>query len=186
LVALQQQLQHRPLIVADRHLLEKAYGLGDVDGGGYVAPVGARLRTSAARHPERALGVLAAVAVLGAALAAGWTDRLTLSSASSQGPGLAVHVHGALPAGSPTYRIAVQVMRSQLDADPAVSTVRVRRRGANTTLLVDFDVGGRRRDTAIGRIQHDLDPGPLVLSFSGPTAAVRQAKGDAPPPAMGL
>jgi hypothetical protein len=160
-------------------MLEKAYGVGDVEGGGYVASVGARLRTNAAQQPGRALGVLAAVALLGSALAAGWTDRLTLSSANDRGPGLEIHVRGALPAGSPTYRIAVQVMRSQLGADPNVGGVRVRHRGATTVLLVDFKVGGRQRDAAISHIEHGLDPGPLTLSFSGSTAAVRQAKDDA-------
>ena len=45
--------------------------------------------------------------------------------------------------------------------------------------MVGLRPGGRQRDAAIARIERDLDPGPLTLSFSGPTAAVRQATDDA-------
>lgn len=143
--------------------------------------MGERLRTTAAQHPGRALGVLAAVAVLGAALAAGWTDRLALSTSDSKGAALQIQLRGGLPAQSATYRVAVRTMRIQLSGDPAVAAVRERRNsGAGSTLLlVRFDVGGRRRDAAIERIERNLDPGPLTIAFSGPAAAVRIAKDDA-------
>jgi hypothetical protein len=143
--------------------------------------VGERLRQTAAQHPGRALGVLAAVAVLGAALAAGWTDRLTLSSADSKGPALQIQVRGALPARSAIFRVAVRTMRSQLSANLAVAAVRERRHSGKTgsTLLITFDVGGRERDAAIARIEHSLDPGPLAVAFRGPAATVQAAKDDA-------
>jgi hypothetical protein len=151
----------------------------DDGNGGYVAQVGERLRTTAAQHPGRALGVLAAVAVLGTALAAGSTDRLALSTTESKGPALEVQVRGALPARSATFRVAVRTMRAQLFADPAVAAVREqgRKRSTNSILLlVRFDVKGQRRDAAIGRIQRNLDPGPLTLVFKGPAVEVRIAK----------
>ena len=153
----------------------------DDGNGGYVARVGERLRTTAAQHPGRALGVLAAVAVLGTALAAGWTNRLALSTTESKGAALQVQVRGALPARSATFRVAVRAMRAQLFADPAVAAVREqgRKRSTNSILLlVRFDVKGQKRDAAIGRIQHNLDPGPLTLAFKGPVVAVRIAKDD--------
>jgi hypothetical protein len=150
--------------------------------GGYVEHVGERLRTTAAQHPGRALGVLAAVAVLGSALAAGWTDRLALSTTESKGTPLQIQVRGPLPAGSPTFRVAVRTMRAQLSSDPVVAAVReqARKPSSNSTLLlVRFDVKGQRRDAAIERIQSNLDPGPLTLAFKGPAMAVRIAKDDA-------
>lgn len=140
--------------------------------------MGERLRRIAARHPRRALGVLAAVAVLGTALAAGWTERLTLTSSESKGA-LRIQVRGGLPAGSPTFRVAVQTMRAQLSAYPAVAGVGERRpmEGGNSTLLlVGFDAGGSRRDATIARIERNLDPGPLELSFKGPAATLTTAK----------
>lgn len=154
----------------------------DDGNGGYVARVGERLRTTAAQHPGRALGVLAAVAVLGTALAAGWTDRLALSTAESKGAALHVQVRGALPARSATFRVAVRTMRAQLFADPAVAAVREqqRKRGTNSILLlVRLDVEGHRRDAAIRRIERNLDPGPLTLAFKGSVVGVRIAKDDA-------
>ncbi len=126
--------------------------------------------------------MLAAVAVLGAALAAGWTDRLTLSTTETKVPALAVEVRGALPARSPPFRVAVGTMRAQLTADPAVSSVREqlrKPRGSSSVLLVRFDVDGQRRDSAIRRIERNLDPGPLTLAFKGPAAVVEVAKNDA-------
>jgi hypothetical protein len=154
----------------------------DVVGDGYVACVGERLRTTAAQHPGRALGVLAAVAVLGTALAAGWTDRLALSSADANGAALRIDVRGELPASSATFRVAVRTMRAQLGADPAVRALRERRPSGitnSTLLLVGFDVGGQGRDAAIARIERNLDPGPLTAAFGGATVTVRAARDDA-------
>jgi len=153
-----------------------------VVGGGYVAYVGERLRTTAAQHPGRALGVLAAVAVLGTALAAGWTDRLALSSADSKGAALRIDVRGGRPASSATFRVAVRTMRAQLAADPALRALRERRPSGSTNstlLLVDFDVGGQGRDAAIARIERNLDPGQLTVAFGGSSATVRAARDDA-------
>jgi hypothetical protein len=142
--------------------------------------VGERLRTTAARHPGRALGVLAAVAVLGSALAAGWTDRLALSTESEEGA-LRVQVRGGLTVRAPVFRVAVQTMRAQLSTNSAVATVQERKPNTDarsTVLVVRFNVSGSRRDTAIARIERNLDPGPLTLSFKGSTSAVRAAKDD--------
>jgi hypothetical protein len=143
--------------------------------------VGERLRTTAAQHPGRALGVLVAVAVLGAALAAGWTDRLALTGANAKGAALRIDVRGDLPARSATFRVVVRTMRAQLSANPAVRAVRERRRGApnSTLLLVDFGIGGHRRDVAIARIERNLDPGPLEIAFRSPATTVLTAKDDA-------
>src|SRR2546430_17162626 len=147
--------------------------------GGYVGRVGARLRTTAARRPGRALGVLAAVAVLGSALAAGWTDRLTLSTSESSGPALRIEARGPFAAKSPTFRVAVRTMRSQISTNKAVAGVREQRLKRNpdsSLLLVRFDVGGHARDAAIASIEHGLDPGPLTLAFKGSIVEVNAAK----------
>ncbi|MGH2981814.1 MAG: hypothetical protein ACRDKV_07225, partial [Solirubrobacterales bacterium] len=140
--------------------------------------MGEPLRRTAARHPGRALGVLAAVAVLGSGLAAGWSDRLALSTTDSRTAPLRVEVRGGQPVGSPAFRVAVRTMRAQLTSNPAVAGVRERRRGApaGSVLLVRFEVAGGRRDAAIARIERNLDPGPLTIGFKGPVAEVRAAK----------
>jgi hypothetical protein len=143
--------------------------------------MGERLRTTAARHPGRALGLLAAAAVLCCALAAGWTERLTLSSSESKGP-LQIQVRGGVPADSAASEVAVRTMQSQLEANPVVATVDERRGdqdASSTVLVVRFEVGGRKRDEAIAHIQHNLDPGSLTVAFRGPAAAARAAKDDA-------
>ncbi len=98
-----------------------------------------------------------------------------------EGRRLQVQVRGALPARSATFRVAARTMRAQLSADPLVAAVREqgRKRSTNSILLlVRFDVKGQKRDAAIGRIQHNLDPGPLTLAFKGPVVAIRIAKDD--------
>lgn len=122
------------------------------------------------------------MAVLGTALAAGWTERLALSSEQGRGPSLEIEARGPLPARAPAFRVVVRTMRARLLADPAVAAVRerrLRRGAASTVLLVRFRVGGQGRDAAIARIERDLDPGPLTVSFGGPAAAVRIAKEEA-------
>lgn len=142
--------------------------------------MGERLRTTAAQHPGRALGVLAAVAVLGTALAAGSTSRLALSTVASRGPALQIRVNGALPSGSAPFRVAIRTMRAQLSSDPAVTrVVDVGRPRQTSLMLVSFGVRGRQLDAAIAGIEHSLDPGPLSVSFRGPVATVGAAKDDA-------
>ncbi len=141
--------------------------------------MGERLRTSAAGHPGRAVGLLAAIAVLGTALAAGWTDRLTLYGSTGGAPALKIRIRGGLPAQSGAFRVTVATMRKQISADPAVRSVRKREaaaRGTTTALLVRLRVAGRKREAAIDRIERNLDPGPLTLRFGGPAAAVRLAR----------
>ena len=144
--------------------------------------MGERLRTIAGQHPGRAVGVLAALAVLATALSAGATDRLTLSTTEARTPVLHIRAAGALAPGSAPFQVAVRTMRTQLSADPAVSAVRVApRRGREDfeVLLVRLKGAGRNRDSALTRIQRNLDPGPLTLEFRGPAAAVRAAKDQA-------
>ena len=124
--------------------------------------------------------MLAAIAVLGTAVAAGATERLALSSAGGAGPSLRIQASGPLPARSPAFRIAIRTMRARLAADPTVQAVRERRRGPRAvTLLVAFEVDGQRRDAAIARIRHNLDPGPLSLEFGGSEAVVAAARDNA-------
>ena len=144
--------------------------------------MGERLRTISGQHPGRATGVLAALAVLATALSAGWTDRLTVSTIDAKAPILRIHVRGDLRPGSAPFQVAVRTMRAQISTDPAVSAVRPapHREGAGSeVLLVRLEAGGRNRDAALGRIQRNLDPGPLTVEFRGPAAAVRAAKDQA-------
>jgi hypothetical protein len=124
--------------------------------------------------------VLAALAVLATAIAAGATERLALSGDGGAQQGLRIRVSGPPPASSPTFRVAVRTMRAQLSADPAVQSVRERRLGRlGSLLLIGFGVGGQRRDEAIVRFRHNLDPGPLRLRFGGSEALVATARDDA-------
>lgn len=119
------------------------------------------------------------MAVLGGALAGGWTDRLALSMTESQGAPLEIRARGGPPVRSPAFRVAVRTMRAQLGANPAVETVRERRRAAtrrSVLLLVRFSAAAGTRGAAIARIERNLDPGPLTLSFGGPLGEVRAAK----------
>jgi hypothetical protein len=155
---------------------------GKTPPGGYVACVAERLRTLAAGQPGRTLGTLAAVAVLGGAVAGGWTDRLTMSGPTQPGPALVVMARGSEPARSASYRVAIRTMRSQLSADAAVAAVRVRPvkgHPRRATLEISLAVTGADRDRAVERIQRNLDPGPLQIRFAGETATLEQARDDA-------
>jgi hypothetical protein len=73
----------------------------------------------------------------------------------------------------------VQTMRTQLSAYPAVAGVEERtpsRDGNSTLLLVGFDSGASRRDATIARIERNLDPGPLTLTFQGPDSKLIAAR----------
>jgi hypothetical protein len=141
--------------------------------------VGERLRSTAAQHPGRALGIIAAVAALGIALAAGATERLALSGSHDSRGALRIKVSGPLPPRAPAYRVAVRTMRTQLSVNPAVRAVRERQRGGRVTLVVEFGAEGQKRDAAIARIRRNLDPGPLSLRFGGTEALVAVARDDA-------
>ncbi|MEK6277563.1 MAG: hypothetical protein AABM29_06080 [Actinomycetota bacterium] len=140
------------------------------------------LRTTAAGEPSLTLGVLAAVAVLGTALAARDVDRLSLSAAGAPRGDLIVEVREPAPAGSGAYRVAVQTMRLQLSADPAVASVRerpVRGHPRETALEVGLKPEGHEQEEALERFERNLDPGRLRISFAGEVATLRKARDDA-------
>jgi hypothetical protein len=138
-----------------------------------------RLRGTAGEQPGRSLGVLAALAVLGTALAAGGIDRLSLSTERAPGPDLIIEVRGPGQARSGAYRVAVRTMRAQLSTERAVASVRERRvakRANQTTLEVRLAEDGAEREEALERIERNLDPGPLTVRFAGELAALREAR----------
>ena len=144
--------------------------------------MGERLRTIAGQHPGRAVGVLAALAVIATALSASLTDRLVLSTTDAKAPVLRIRAEGALAPRSAPFEVAVRTMRAQISTDPAVSAVRVAphpKGGRSEVILVRLKGAARNRDAALARIQRNLDPGPLTIQFRGPAAAVRVAKDQA-------
>lgn len=141
--------------------------------------MGQQLRTIAARRPGRVLAALAAVAFICAVLAGNGIERLALDGSDDSRPALTIHLHGAQPARSPAYRVVVRTMRAQLSADPAVTAVRKRPVAGDpraTNLAVRLGVAGSERDSAVSRIERNLDPGPLKVTFSGQTAVLREAR----------
>src|SRR4051812_46961531 len=124
-----------------------------------VPEMQARLSRQVAQHPARTLTVLATVAAIGLALTALGFDNFVLGG-GGRSDKLLIHTRGREPARSPTYRVVLRTMRSQLTINPAVRSVRVRPVPGSpreAVLAVGFgsaDAG--EREDAIGRIEANL------------------------------
>src|SRR5215217_1973117 len=105
----------------------------------------------------------------------------TAASGSTAGePDLVVGTTGRDPVHSGVYRVALRVISSQVQADPAVGQVRqgpVSKNNRSTSLLVSFaDVSPSDRQDAVERIETAVDPGPLVVSYGGEAATLLDAR----------
>jgi hypothetical protein len=140
--------------------------------------VAERLRATAEAQPGRTLGVLAAVAVLGIALAAAHSERLSLSGSGQSGSVLVVEVREVGPAQAGASGVVLRAMRARLSADPAVAAVHQRAGGGpgKVVLVARLGAEGVDRQRALERIESDLDPGPLQVSVSGPLGELRRAR----------
>lgn len=137
----------------------------------------ARLGRVARRQPDRVLAGLAVLAGLCGFVVATGEDRLGLGGGTDS-PVLVVRVSGAEPLSSPPSRVALEVMRSQLESDPAVVAVV---RGPTpagdrrTSLRVSF-AGEERLDAAVERIRKRLDPGILRVTFAGGAGKLEEVR----------
>jgi RND superfamily putative drug exporter len=148
----------------------------------------APLADLALRRPGVLLAGNIAVLAVSLILAVGAPGRLGIGSLAlggSQGdhgpqPDLVVAVTGPAPVRSGPYRVALRVISSQLSSDPAVARVRrggISAGGHATSLAVSLTAGddaARRR--AVGRIEGEIDPGPLRVQYGGEVATLVQAR----------
>jgi hypothetical protein len=140
--------------------------------------VAERLRRIGARHPDITLAALALVAIAGIALVATGQDRLGLGEAPASRT-LVVGVSGAEPIRSGPARVSLEVVRSALEADPAVGAVRqgpAAPGGRATTLRVALAGDGAEAPATIDRLRMTLDSGALTLAFGGPAAELEDAR----------
>ena len=152
--------------------------------GSNVSGVVARLADLALRRPWALLGGNLAVLAVAVVLAAGAPDRLGVGSLDVNGgpsePDLIVATTGKTPVRSGVYRVALQVISSQVRSDPAVASVRrgkVSANGRSTALLVTLepDDAGDRQE-AVDRIEDGIDPGPLRVAYGGEVATALDAR----------
>jgi len=124
---------------------------------------------------------LAAVMAVAIAGTASLPIGPTAASRSTAGePDLVVATTGRDPVHSGVYRVALRVISSQVQADPAVGQVRqgpVSKNNRSASLLVSFaDVSPSDRQDAVERIETAVDPGPLVVSYGGEAATLLDAR----------
>lgn len=151
-----------------------------------VAGTVAALADLALRRPGALLaGNLAALA-LAVILAAGAPGGLGIGSPATEGApagrDLVVATTGPVPVRSGPYQVALRVISAQLRSDAAVASVR---RGASSrdrrsTSLVASLAGADEasRQRAVERLEHEVDPGPLRVSYGGEVVALLEARRD--------
>ena len=137
----------------------------------------ARLGRLGKRHPDRVLAGLALLAgACGFALGEG-QDRLELGG-GERPPALVVRVSGPLPLKAPAAGVALEVMRSQLRADPAVASVAQGPvgRGTRRVLLRVRFADGAGTEADVERVRSRLDPGILTVAFAGGAGMLRDVR----------
>lgn len=150
-------------------------------------------------RPRAVLAGLAAMLALVAALAATAPDRLTLMSARSSGsesaraeselrealgqeagPGVVIVTEGSEPVRSGVYRVALDVITSQIEANPEVARVHrgpTSRDGRVTALEVYFrDDNARTEQETTAALRRGLDPGPLRVLIGGEAGVLDDAR----------
>lgn len=141
----------------------------------------ARLADLATRRPLELLGcALAALALLTAA-AAGAPDRLGAGASRlepGEPPDLVIVARGSVGTDSRVSRIALSTILSGLQSDPEVASARAARVGRGVARIAVELAGGddAPREQAATRIEGEIDPGPLELTFSGPAAVAAEAR----------
>jgi putative drug exporter of the RND superfamily len=127
--------------------------------------------------PER-LGVAPPEAP--ASESANTAEELTGALGREPEPGMLIVTNGRDPVSSGPYEIALEVLTSQVEADPEVATVRqgpVSEDELTTVLEVYFaheDFAEQQR--ASTRIASKLDPGPLTVQIAGDSATLVSAR----------
>lgn len=131
--------------------------------------------------------LVANLVVMAAALAVaiGGSSRLPIGSLAPSGteaePDLIVATTGEKPVDSGAYRVALQVISSQVNSDPAVTSLRrgtVTADGRSTSLLVSLSGSDDDRRRTVERIESRIDPGPLQVDYGGTVATGLDARSD--------
>jgi hypothetical protein len=119
------------------------------------------------------------------AVAIGGSSGLAIGSLAPSGaevePDFIVATTGDTSVRSGVYRVALRVISSQVDSDPAVTSLRrgpVSGDGHSTSLLISLSGGDGDRQRAVERIEPRIDPGPLRVDYGGSVAAGLDARHD--------
>src|SRR5438093_9305906 len=156
------------------------------------------LSRAAADRPRGALAAVVVAAVALGVLAAGAPGRVGVAGLSASGsesdrassvvraalghdaePDLVLVTRGAVRVRAPAYGVALRTIATQLRGDPAVAAVQrgpIGRDGRSTAVAVFLRGEAPARERAVGRIQRNLDPGPLRVLYGGRVAVLRSAR----------
>jgi uncharacterized membrane protein YdfJ with MMPL/SSD domain len=152
-----------------------------------LSPVVARLVDLAVRRPWALLAGNLLVLAGSMAIAIGGANGLPIGSLASSGstaaePDLIVATTGRTPVNSAVYQVALRVISTQVQSDPAVAQVRqgpVSPDGRSTSLLVALSgLDASERQDAVKRIEASIDAGPLDVAYGGQVATVLEARHD--------
>ncbi len=152
-----------------------------------VADTVAALADLALRRPGALLAGNLAVLALAVILAVGAPGRLGIGLPTVAGDGgaqadLVIATRGPTSVHSGPYRVALGVISAQLRSDAGVASVRSgpisadRHSTSLVATLVSDDDADRQR--AVERIEREIDPGPLRVSYGGEVATLLQARHD--------
>jgi hypothetical protein len=141
--------------------------------------VAARIVRIPERHADRVLAGLAVLAVACGVIVGIGEERLTLGGSGSSTAPLVIRVSGTTPLRFGPNRVALDVMRSRLQATPGVTGVGVRpvaAGGRRTSIIVRLADDPKSSEAAVSTIESELDPGPLRIVFSGGASELRDAR----------
>jgi MMPL family len=150
--------------------------------------VAARLADLALRRPWALVASNLVVLAVAIVLAVGAPSHLGIGSlaisanARPAGGGeadLVIATTGRVPVRSGVYRVALQVISSNVRADGEVAGLRrgpVSADGKSTSLLVDLSGNATQRQQAAERIESGLDAGPLEVSYGGEVTVLLAAR----------
>ncbi len=147
----------------------------------------AALADLALRRPGALLAGNLAVLAVAVILAAGAPGRLGIGLPAVEGDGgaeadLVVATRGSMPVHSGPYQVALGVISAQLRSDAGVASVRSgpitadRRSTSLVASLVSEDEADRQR--TVERIEGEIDPGQLHVSYGGQVAVLLEARHD--------
>lgn len=135
----------------------------------------------ALRRPWALLGANLAVAAIAIVASLGAPGDLGVGSTHLDGArqeALAVVLERDRATGPGALAVAQDVVASQLEADPAIGSVRVvRDRQRRSVLVAELEaISAAAREDAVERIERDIDPGQLQVTVGGETPALIEAR----------
>ena len=169
--------------------MQADWRIGEPARSNVAATVAARLADLALRRPWALVASNLAVLAAAIALALGAPGHLGVGSLALSGPttpgageaDLVIATTGRAPVHSGVYRVALQVISSNVRAGGDVAALRrgpVSPDGRSTSLLVYLSGSATERQQAVERIESGLDAGPLQVSYGGGVASLLEARHD--------